>query len=121
MYNGPMLKERIEILRNAGVIDSSVAELTISVINSFEDKDFSTQKMEMFTTHLAMASQRVIKKEELDNLDDFIWQQVQNDQGYEMAKMLLKDVEAQASFEYPVEEKKFLLMHLCNLVKKEDE
>ena len=69
-----MLKERISILENAGVISAEVAEFVNQVIDedlvAFMDKE---SILEMFTTHLAMAAQRICTGQEVETLDESIW------------------------------------------------
>lgn len=116
-----MLKERIEILRSANVINDDVAEKVNKVIDHMENFQFDQSKMEMFTTHLAMATQRIVKNEEVEQLDDEIWKQIVLDGDFEQAKNLMETMEKEISFTYPESEKKFLIMHLCNLLKKGNE
>ena len=56
-----MLKERMDILQQASVISQEVSDYVKQVIDllepSFSEKESG---MEMFTTHLAMATQRII-------------------------------------------------------------
>jgi len=52
-----MLKERIDILQQGQVISAEVAEYSKKVIDLLEDGNYDEAKMEMFTTHLAMATE----------------------------------------------------------------
>lgn len=111
-----MLKERIEILKEADVINEKTSVYVLTVIEQLEE-EFSEKEqiLEMFTTHLAMCIQRVLNHEEVEELDDLIWKQVQETSGYEEANKLLQKLLINAPCEIPEGEKKFLLMHLCNL------
>lgn len=117
MYSGgPMLSERIEILREADVISEKTSLYVLSVIEQLEH-EFSEKEqiLEMFTTHLAMCIQRVLDHEEVEELDDFLWKQVEESSSYGEANKLLQKLLIDAPCEIPEGEKKFLLMHLCNL------
>ena len=111
-----MLSERIEILREADVISEKTSLYVLSVIEQLEH-EFSEKEqiLEMFTTHLAMCIQRVLDHEEVEELDDFLWKQVEESSSYGEANKLLQKLLIDAPCEIPEGEKKFLLMHLCNL------
>lgn len=111
-----MLKTRIDILETGGVISPSVSEYVKKVIDDLEPQGYAQEKMEMFTTHLAMAAQRILNKEPVDTLDDAVWAQVQGDEHYEEAARIFEEIAGQAPVVYPEAERKFLVMHLCNLL-----
>ena len=116
VQGGSMLKERIKILRNAEMINDSTEEFVLRVIDDlqerFEDKEVA---LEMFTTHLAMCTQRVLNHEEVENLSDEIWDQVTQSNEYEKSLSLLQELLSYAPCEIPESEKRFLVMHLCSL------
>lgn len=111
-----MLKQRIDILENAGVISNDVSQYVKEVIDLLSPK-FSDKEslMEMFTTHLAMATQRVVENGEVEVLDDVIWQDVLHSPSYEKAVLICDEITKDAPCEFPEGEKRFILMHLCNL------
>ena len=110
------MKNRIAILEQAGVISKSVQTYVNDVIDML-NKDFSQNKngMEMLTTHLAMATQRIINKEEIELLDASIWNEVTQNKNFENAKNLYELISKNAPVQFPESEQRFLLMHLCNL------
>lgn len=120
LYNGDkMLKDRIEILRSATVINDNVAQYVNKVIDKLERYQFDESKMEMFTTHLAMAVQRIMKNGEVEHLDESIWNEVKNFDTFNEAKQVYANIVSDAPVQIPESEEKFLLMHLCNLLQKD--
>ena len=116
-----MLKERIDILQQGQVISPEVAEYSKKVIDLLEDGNYDEAKMEMFTTHLAMATERVKKNEPVETLDDSIWQQISSDRCYDKATNMFDKIVSICPVVYPEGERKFLMMHLCSLLQdKED-
>ena len=114
-----MLKERIEILRSAAIINDEVAQYVNKVIDILQEYDFDEAKMEMFTTHLAMAVQRIMVSGAVDQLDDSIWKEVQAFNTFDVAKQVYSNITRDVPVKIPESEEKFLLMHLCNLLQKE--
>ena len=114
-----MLKERIEILRSAAIINDEVAQYVNKVIDILQEYDFDKSKMEMFTTHLAMAVQRIMVSGAVDQLDDSIWKEVQAFNTFDEAKQVYSNITSDVPVKIPESEEKFLLMHLCNLLQKE--
>lgn len=120
LYNGDkMLKDRIEILRSAAVINDNVAQYVNKVIDALEKYQFDESKMEMFTTHLAMAVQRIMTNGEVEHLDESIWNEVKIFDTFNEAKQVYASIISNAPVQIPESEEKFLLMHLCNLLQKE--
>lgn len=114
-----MLKERIEILRSAAIINDEVAQYVNKVIDILQDYDFDKSKMEMFTTHLAMAVQRIMVSGAVEQLDDAIWNEVQAFDTFGEAKQVYSNITSDIPVQIPESEEKFLLMHLCNLLQEE--
>lgn len=111
-----MLKERMDILQQASVISQEVSDYVKQVIDllepSFSEKE---SRMEMFTTHLAMATQRIINQDEVEQLDEAIWNDVLKSPCYDLAEQTFITIEEMAPCKFPEGEKRFLMMHLCNL------
>lgn len=114
-----MLKDRIEILRSAAVINDTVAQYVNKVIDILEEYHFDEPKMEMFTTHLAMAVQRIMTSGAVEQLDESIWNEVQIFDTFNEAKQVYANIVSEAPVQIPESEEKFLLMHLCNLLQKD--
>lgn len=110
-----MLIERINILLEANIISKEVADYVIKVIDLFNEYTFDEGKMEMFTTHLAMATQRTVDQNEELEFDDSIWSQIEMDPKFNQAVELFEMISNHSPVPYMESERKFLIMHLCNL------
>lgn len=111
-----MLRNRMRLLKDSNVISESNFEYMNEVIDYLEKGNYENNKLEMLVTHLAMGIQRVIDNDELDGPDDFIWEEIQNAPSYEHAMQMLDVLLSNAPCELPDNERKFLLLHLCNLL-----
>ena len=110
-----MLIERINILQEANIISEEVGNYVIKVIYFFDEYKFDESKMEMFTTHLAMATQRTVDQNEEFEFDETIWTQIELDPKFEKASSLYTLISNHSPVSYMESERKFLIMHLCNL------
>lgn len=113
-----MLKQRIEILKNGGVIDADVAEFvdrTIDIMNS-DYPQIDMDRAAMFTTHLAMATQRIRTGEAVEMMDDGMWQEITEAPEYPQAREFADKMFAATSIEFPECERRFLLLHICNML-----
>lgn len=110
-----MLIERINILLEAGIISKEVADYVLKVIDLFSEYQFDDGKMEMFTTHLAMATQRTVDQNEELEFDETIWTQIESDPMFNQAVELFESISSHSPVAYMESERKFLIMHLCNL------
>lgn len=110
-----MLVERINILQEANIISKDVGNYVIKVIELFDEYKFDESKMEMFTTHLAMATQRTMDQNEELEFDDTIWSQIEIDFKFNQAVRFFDLISSHSPVPYMESERKFLIMHLCNL------
>ena len=85
------------------------------VADFFDEYKFDESKMEMFTTHLAMATQRTVDQNEEFEFDETIWTQIELDPKFEKASSLYTLISNHSPVSYMESERKFLIMHLCNL------
>lgn len=111
-----MLKERMNILQQAAVISQEISDFVKEIIDLLEPRFPEKESgMEMFTTHLAMATQRILSNDEVENLDDMIWNEICVSPYFSKAEKTYQEIVKNAPCEYPEGERKFLIMHLCNL------
>lgn len=112
-----MLKDRILILQQGNIITKEVADFTIRVIDMM-NRDYpevSDEKTERFTTHLAMATQRVMDHKEEESLGEAMMEEVLEHPAYGKACDFLEKIKAVSCVEFSGIESEFLLVHLCNL------
>jgi transcriptional antiterminator len=116
-----MLKKRMEILKQANVISEEVAGFMDQVIDRMEAAfpELTQQKAEMFTTHLAMAAERMRRGEGVDQMDDAVWREVKESGDYPRASRFLEQLLALWPETFPENERRFLLLHICSLLREE--
>lgn len=115
-----MLDTRLKVLEDAEIISLETGNYVRKVIEQLHNYISIDEKQsvsEMLVTHLAMATQRMLNQEGIESLDDIIWQEVVNDEAYERAVELYASIMIDAPCTFPEGEKRFLVMHLCNLIK----
>ncbi len=113
-----MLKMRIQILKNGGVIGEDVAEFMNKVIDMMA-ADYPQIGMDpaaMFTTHLAMALERIKKGEVVEALEDEIFAEVLETPEYPMAVQFREKMLSFCPVEFPESEAQFITMHICNML-----
>ena len=116
-----MLKMRIQILKNGGVIGEDVAEFMNKVIDMMA-ADYPQVGMDpaaMFTTHLAMALERIKKGEIVEMLDAEIFAEVEETPEYPEAIRFRDKMLAFCPVEFPESEAQFITMHICNMLAAE--
>ena len=113
-----MLKQRMESLRDAGVISAEIADFMDKVIDLLAEKfpDAGQEKLEMFTTHLAMAAERIRKGETVDELGDEAWEEIQGSEHFAEARDFLNEMLALCPVEFPEGESRFMLLHICSML-----
>ena len=111
------LYQRLDILEQAGLIAKSVAEQTDKIIGLiYEDNpEVDLEKMEMFTTHIAMAMQRISNGEEENPLGEEVLEGLEEEDVYPQVAALAEKLCEVVDIEFPQVERDYLLVHLCNL------
>ncbi|KHO61388.1 sugar transporter [Thermoanaerobacter sp. YS13] len=113
---------RIDLLVQGSVIDFDTGEaikkideeLRVNYEICTEDEHY-----EMFITHLAMSIKRLKEKEKLEStIDDELFNEVKNSPNYYRALGILQNIEDRIEIKLPESEKRFVLLHLCNLLER---
>ena len=113
-----MLKQRIQILKMGGIIGEDVAQFMDNVIDMMAS-DYPKVDMDrgaMFTTHLAMALERIKKGEIVDAMDEEMWAEIQEAPEYEQALEFRGKMLAMCPVAFPESESKFIVLHICNIL-----
>lgn len=112
------LYQRLEILEQANLIECRVTKQTEKIIALIykENLDVDIEKMEMFTTHIAIAMQRILKGKEEKPLDRSVLEALEAECGYDEAFKLSRKVYETVNIDFPKTEQEYLVVHLCNLL-----
>lgn len=113
-----MLKQRIEILKMGGVIGEDVAQFMNQVIDMMaaDYPQIDIDRSTMFTTHLAMAVERIKKGEIVEAMDDAMWEEITEAPEYEKAVEFRTKMYAMCPVEFPESEGMFITLHICNIL-----
>ena len=111
---------RLDILRDAGQLSKENYNKIIQVINYFEEKrglKLLEDNASMFITHLSSALTRIEQNKLVENIDEFIFEQVKSDINYKRAVEVTNYLE-EILGELPRQERDFIEMHICTLLNK---
>lgn len=113
------LFERLEIMENANLISSAVSNYCMDIIKVVYDykNTVDGDKMAIFITHLAIASQRVNDGRSENPIDESIIELLVQEEIYPEAMTLLDVILKNEQIVFPESEIGYLKIHLCNLVK----
>ncbi len=113
-----MLKQRIQILQTGGVIGADTAQFLNRVIDMMhaDYPDIDPDHATMFTTHLAMAVERIKKGEIVDAMDEFCWQQIQETPEFPVAEEFRNKMMEFSPIPFPKSESDFIVLHICSML-----
>lgn len=113
-----MLKMRIQLLQDKEIISKEVSEFMMRVIEKMEKElpNAPFDHVERFTTHMAMAAERVRKGETVEGLDPDDWSQVETCSESLRSKILFEEMMAFSPVCFPESEQQYLIMHICNIL-----
>ena len=113
-----MVKMRMQIMEQGGVISNKVACFMNLVIDLMKERfpEWSQEKEEMFTTHLAMATERISKGDIVETMDETAWEDVKGCGGFPEAESFFAKMMEISPVDFPESEKRFILLHICNML-----
>jgi len=115
--------ERLKILLENKVISQETYDYIVAIDEKIFDEfslDDSNEKEDMFWTHLAMAIDRALKEEQLDDINEEIVNEVQAQDNIEEASARLEKIENMIEKKFNLAERTFILLHTCNVLKGEE-
>lgn len=112
--------DRLNILLEGKVITKSTYQLALSVqeymVHTYH---IPLSSLDMMITHLAMATQRILKGDIVDAMDEEIFHSIVMDDMYAEATVIMKKISEIANLVYPISEEMYMLLHICNTLKGE--
>lgn len=116
-----MIKEKLNVLLSASVIDQTVADHVLIVVEYLLSTNIIRDELQAdaFLTHLTMAINRQRTNEVIDTIDAFIRDEIVNNEHYEEAKRVCSELLAMISVEFQDAELDYIHLHLSNLLRDE--
>ncbi len=112
-----MLKMRMDILEQGGVISKRIADYMRGIIDIMGKKfpDIVSEKAVMFTTHMAMALERISNGQIVEPMEDYMWEEVKASPNFTKAEEFYCFIKHNIPVSIPESELQFLLLHICNI------
>ncbi|MGL5722319.1 MAG: hypothetical protein ACRCY4_07970 [Brevinema sp.] len=113
-------KERLQILRDGGLIDETIVQKMNVLLSSLAEKGLLHQedRVSMLVTHVAMALSRLAKGEAIDQVDENLQEEVESSPNFSQALALWDELVCVLG-ELPLAEKYYVLANFCNIIQKQ--
>lgn len=115
------LMERLDILREAGEISGDIKDTVTAFAENFEKKYslvMTEENASMLITHVAMALARIIRGEDIGEMDETALEEVSQSRIYNELPAFYQSMEAILHIKLPEAEKGFIALHACTLLMK---
>ncbi|SKC81724.1 PRD domain-containing protein [Maledivibacter halophilus] len=115
------LKERLEILKQAGEISDEIMGVVIEFIKNFEKKyslEINEENGSMLITHLSMALARIKRGEEIDGMDESVLNEIKQNPIYGELPEFYDEIEKKLQIKIPDSERGFIAAHGSILIDK---
>lgn len=112
---------RLDILKSAGQISEASYDKVIEIIRHFNENhliEISEENGAMLITHLCIALSRIEKEEKINRIEDEIFEDVRKNEYFDKSEQTMREIEHILGREMPLEEKGYMMMHLCVLFEK---
>lgn len=114
-----MIQEKLSILKENRVIDQETYEYAQEALMYLINKNIveREESADVFITHLAMATARQNTDEMIDGIDEIVKQEIENDENYEEATEIWKELKAIAPTSFSQDEDGYFHLHLVTLLR----
>ena len=112
------IKYRLDILKTAGQISEKTYDQVEKIILHFLNShliEINEENGAMLITHLCIALSRIEKGEKINKIEEEIFLEVRKNHHFKTAEKAMKEIDEILGSEMPVEERGYMLMHLCVL------
>ena len=107
---------RLEILKNSQVISENTYEKAKKIEKFLIKKLNQSEGLEMMITHYSMALERMMRNEKINPLCEEGIKEIENHKNYQNSIKLLEELNEITETKLSVEEEKYILLHLLNLM-----
>lgn len=117
-----MIETKMQILKDSNVIDQETFEFILQIRDYLMDKQAldSEEHLDMFLTHLAMATMRIKKKEIVSGINSVIKNEIESSPKLQDSKELWNELKKFSNVNYDDKELWFIYMHMINLLENGD-
>ncbi|GEL67626.1 PRD domain-containing protein [Marinilactibacillus psychrotolerans] len=114
-----MIQEKLIILKENKVIDQETFEYAQEALMFLINRNIveNEEEADVFITHLAMATARQNTDEMIDGIDEIIKQEIENDEKYEEAIEIWKELKVIAPTTFSQDEDGYFHLHLVTLLR----
>lgn len=115
------LKERLTILREAGMMRAPIGGVVEKLIGQFQfDRiNLTDDKAGMFFTHLIASMNRIQQGEVIATADEGVVEEILANENFSKAERYLSIIEKESSFIISKSEKMYIASYLCLMLKRE--
>lgn len=116
----PILDDRIQILRESGVISGDTAEQILRLRSLFLEEygiELTEENASSYITHMCFALERIAKKEGVAPLDEAIVEEMADEDDYESACVIADGVFRQFSC-LTKAERDYVILHVITMLKR---
>lgn len=111
------MERRLDILKESGVISEKSKNIAFEIYKKhfyiFEDSDI----LDSFITHVAIAAERNLKGDIINDLDKDILNELKRDESYKVVKDKWTEIEKDLPFKFSQNEKNYIFLHLVNILR----
>lgn len=120
MINIDELHQRLQILKEADMLSEVLFNKVLDVITLVVDRcpSGTQEQFEIFTTHFAIALNRIENGEEDFPINEQIASELSSSDGINDVTELLKEIETIIQFNIPDGERNLIIMHLLNMIER---
>lgn len=107
----------LEDLKDFKIINVDVYKQTKEMMNDIIKKipNLKPEKLMIFAIHLAYSTQRSKETNNIEEIDESLFNELKDEPNYDRALELCTDIIKKSKVEYTKIEKSYLLIHCCNL------
>lgn len=113
-----MIHKKMEVLNQSDIISKEIYDYALVIIETLKTQSFdiTSDKAQVFMTHLAMATARQQKGESMNKMEQFILDDLMSQPQFEDAQIISDAMLENAPVAFTAAEKDYVYLHMCNLL-----
>ncbi|NLC41332.1 MAG: PRD domain-containing protein [Erysipelothrix sp.] len=113
------MKQRLTILLENHVITQEVYDFVLKIYEGImKSEDLDGAPSEVFLTHLAMATQRIIDRNIVNEMEEMILNEVKASQYFDEAQRISNLIVEESDISIPESEQQYLWLHLSSALQE---
>ncbi|KRK95584.1 PRD domain-containing protein [Companilactobacillus futsaii] len=111
-------EEKLKVLNRVGKLDQDSFDF-VSDVDMYMESNFQSEDNEMLLIHLSVAINRMVNRENVDEMPDELWNQIISKPEYKVADTVWNELKPLAPVQFSEKETQYIILHILNILRRQ--